>query len=103
MRHRQTKGPETDRSDLTNRVTPRLYPTAAFHRHKTRGASVAARATASASQEGKRDTREQRWNRSRIQTASSPSKWTEGPFLRATTRAPAMKRVRSSTSKFPDA
>jgi hypothetical protein len=26
MRHRQTKGPETDRSDLPNRVTPRLYP-----------------------------------------------------------------------------
>jgi hypothetical protein len=25
MRHRQTKGPETDRSDLPNRVTPRLY------------------------------------------------------------------------------
>jgi hypothetical protein len=26
MRHRQTKGPETGRSDLINRVTPRLYP-----------------------------------------------------------------------------
>jgi hypothetical protein len=25
MRHRQTKGPETDRSDLTNRATSRLY------------------------------------------------------------------------------
>jgi hypothetical protein len=30
MRHRQTKGPETDRSDLTNRVTPRLYPNTCF-------------------------------------------------------------------------
>src|SRR5271167_4968265 len=25
MRHRQTKGPDTDRSDLNNRVTSRLY------------------------------------------------------------------------------
>ena len=26
MRHRQTKGPDTDRPDLNNRVTSRLYP-----------------------------------------------------------------------------
>jgi hypothetical protein len=25
MRHRQTKGPDTDRPDLNNRVTSRLY------------------------------------------------------------------------------
>jgi len=25
MRHRQTKGPDTDRPDLNNRATPRLY------------------------------------------------------------------------------
>ena len=26
MRHRRTKGPETDRPDLTHRATSRLYP-----------------------------------------------------------------------------
>jgi hypothetical protein len=43
MRHRQTKGPDTDRPDLNNRVTSRLYPfleVSPFGTLRTRGSDA---------------------------------------------------------------
>ena len=43
MRHRQTKGPETDRPDLTHRATSRLYRSLRKTRKSARAKSIVVR------------------------------------------------------------